>query len=211
MNNDLTKILLDSAQNKASQGASFFNETQKWVNEEIVQGLHNLSYFSAGTISISITFLGYLIGQGDKAHDVLTINLFCNFKILWVLFISWGFLFITLLIGLLARFSNAWYRNYEAAFNWLSLSEESEKHKIKYMASGGTIVSPTSSNQKDVIQEIEESKNNYSKLAEISKRKKGFYLDLTAWSRKISILCFILGMLLLLVFVILSVVFLLRF
>jgi hypothetical protein len=211
MNDDLAKILLDSAQSKASQGASFFNETQKWVNEEIIRGLHNLSYFSAGTISISITFLGYLIGQGDKAHDVLTISLFCNFKILWVLFMSWGFLFITLLIGLLSRFSNAWYRNYEAAFNWLSSSEESEKYKIEYMANGGIVVSPTSSNQQDVIKEIEESKNNYSNLAKISEQKKAFYLNLTAWSRKISILCFILGMLLLLVFVIVSVIFFLRF
>jgi hypothetical protein len=76
---------------------------------EITETLSKLSYISAGAISLSITFLGYILSIGKSASAILNTNLFCGLPIIYLLFASWVLLLFSLFLGIIARLPNAWY------------------------------------------------------------------------------------------------------
>ena len=85
-----------------------FEQTEKLWNE-ITETLGKLSYISAGTISLSITFLGYILSIGSSARAILNFPLVCGMPIIYLLFLSWIFLFISLFLGIIVRMPTAWY------------------------------------------------------------------------------------------------------
>lgn len=85
-----------------------FEQTEKLWNE-ITETLSKLSYIAAGTISLSITFLGYVLSIGQSARYVLSSSLICDWPIIYLLFLSWILLFLSLFLGIMAKLPNAWY------------------------------------------------------------------------------------------------------
>ena len=85
-----------------------FEQTEKLWNE-IVETMNKLSYISAGTISLSITFLGYVLSIGLSARVVLNSPIIYKIPIVDVLFLSWILLFLCVFLGIIIRIPNAWY------------------------------------------------------------------------------------------------------
>ncbi len=71
--------------------------------------MSKLSYISAGTISLSITFLGYVLSIGSSARSILNFPLIFNIPTIHILFLSWIFLFISVFLGIIIRIPNAWH------------------------------------------------------------------------------------------------------
>ena len=77
--------------------------------DSITETLNKLSYISAGTISLSITFLGYMLSIGSSARQILHTPFVWGAPILYLLFLSWILLFLSLFLGIIVRLPNAWY------------------------------------------------------------------------------------------------------
>jgi len=85
-----------------------FEQTTKLWNE-ITETLSKLSYIAAGTISLSITFLGYVLNIGASARSILNLPLIYKIPTIDILFLSWILLFLSLFLGIIIRLPNAWY------------------------------------------------------------------------------------------------------
>lgn len=193
---------IELASKEVGDAATIFNATQNKVNEDTVQGLHQLSYVAAGTISLSITFLGYLLGQGEVAKSALHSPFLGSVQILWILFSSWVLLFAVILGGQMYRFINAWYLYAEAGALWTERSMSSKGKILGYIIAGFPMTFRETNDKNEGVAHLEESKVNYSNLNSTFKKNKEFWFFLVRWSRKVTVWAFILGMLALLVFVI---------
>lgn len=196
------KTDVDFASKEAGEAVATFNATQNKVNEDIVQGLHQLSYLAAGTISLSITFLGYILGQGEVARLALHHLVFVHIQVIWILFTSWIFLFLVILGGQMYRFINAWYLYAEAGALWTEKSASVKGKILDYVIAGMPIVFREAGDRVEGRTQLEVSKENYLNLNNTFKKSKEFWFLLVEWSRKIVVWMFILGMLALLVFVV---------
>lgn len=196
------KTDMELANKEASDAISLFNTTQNKVNEDIAQGLHQLSYVAAGTVSLSITFLGYLLGQGEVAKLALHYSILGYIQVLWVLFGSWVLLFLVILGGQMYRFINAWYLYAEAGALWTERSASSKEKILNYATAGLPIIFRETCDREEGVTSLGTSKTNYLSLNDTFKRNKEFWFLLVEWSRKLVVWAFIIGMLSLLVFVV---------
>lgn len=69
----------------------------------IIKTLNNLSYISAGAISLSITFLGYILSINPPVRYILYMPIY-KIPTIYVLFLSWFFLFIAMFLGIIIQF-----------------------------------------------------------------------------------------------------------
>jgi len=69
----------------------------------ITKTLNNLSYIAAGAISLSITFLGYILSINPSVRYVLRTPIY-HIPTIYLLFLSWIILFLTIFFGIVAQF-----------------------------------------------------------------------------------------------------------
>ena len=81
---------------------NFEQSNQLWSGK--VKALNNLAYFSSGAITLSITFIGYFINAGPITKAILLNKIFYSIPLLYVLFISWTLLFVSILLGTTIQF-----------------------------------------------------------------------------------------------------------
>jgi hypothetical protein len=85
-----------------------FEQAEKlW--SEIVETMNKLSYIAAGTISLSITFLGYILSIGSSARSILNSPIAYKIPTVDILFVSWILLFLSVFLGIIIRIPNAWH------------------------------------------------------------------------------------------------------
>ena len=77
--------------------------------DETTETLNKLSYIAAGTISLSMTFLGYVLGIGAPARNILQSAGIFGLSLVYLLFLSWVLLFLSIFFGIVIRLSNARY------------------------------------------------------------------------------------------------------
>ncbi|MCX6716273.1 MAG: hypothetical protein NT077_04680 [Candidatus Taylorbacteria bacterium] len=115
--------------------------------DEITETLNKLSYIAAGTISLSMTFLGYVLNIGSSARYVLRTIVF-GIPIVDVLYLSWFFLLVSVFFGIVVRLWNAkylwnshfhlWFKDLsnnasgESKVNLESVVSDAEKGRDKY-------------------------------------------------------------------------------
>lgn len=154
---------------------NFEQTTNLW--NEITKTLTKLSYISAGTISLSISFLGYILSIGSSARFILSLPFIFNIPTIYLLFLSWVFLFISLFFGIIIRIPNAWYLFNSHIQLWFTdLAEKTTKN----------------------------DKKNYEFVANSGKNSKEKYWKASLCIRYITILFFALGIMTLLIFSIIT-------
>jgi hypothetical protein len=79
---------------------NFKQQDQLWNG--IVKGLNNLSYVAAGAISLSITFLGYVLGITPSVRYILRTPVH-GISTISILFSSWVLLFLTIFFGIIVQ------------------------------------------------------------------------------------------------------------
>lgn len=197
----LAKACIESAQENGRQAAIYFNNAQEKTFENIAKGLQQLSLVAAGTISLSITFLGYLIGNVHSA-TVLTSTILGGLPILWVLFASWGLLLVSVVLGLLYRIIHAWNWYALAGHAWAERGTEVWNAALAYDDVGGVTLGAEDSGAPMSRNKMEETKRAWIKTTGVFKSAKDRTDFFAKWSRRITIYAFILGLACLLVFVI---------
>lgn len=69
----------------------------------IIKTLNNLSYIAAGAISLSLTFLGYILSINPPVRYILREPIH-GIPTLYILFLSWILLFLTIFFGIIVQF-----------------------------------------------------------------------------------------------------------
>lgn len=192
---------------KTVQGAGeYFNKTQERMFENIAKGLQQLSIVAAGTISLSITFLGYLINaQQSIGRDMLSLNLWGAVPILWVLFVSWLFLFITIVLGLVYPFVNAWYWISYTGHEWAKGGIAHWSTRLTYVTAGYDFEFSDAPNRFDGIAQMQENKTTWESVVSKYKSSCEFYAFLTRYCRRTAIASFVIGLIILFIFIVAAV------
>ena len=108
-----------------------FEQAEKLRNE-ITETFSRLSYIAAGTISLSITFLGFVMSIGQLARSVLNFPIIFEMPIIYILFCSWMFLAISLFGAIYIRIPMAWFLYKNHLGIWLtSITEKYEIGKYQ--------------------------------------------------------------------------------
>lgn len=154
-----------------------FQQTEKLWNE-IVETMNKLSYIAAGTISLSITFLGYILNNNSSIKSILTLPVVYNISTINILFLSWIILFFCVFLGIVVRIPNAWYL-FDAHVNlWFEdLAERTMSNNSK----------------------------NYKFVADYAKNRRDKYKKISSFIIWPTIIFFALGILMLIIFTIIVV------
>jgi ABC-type multidrug transport system fused ATPase/permease subunit len=189
----------ESAQDEANSAWKKFDIAQINHKKEVINIFEKMSLYSAGIISLSITFVGYILSENKSVFLVD----FINIPIYIFLYISWGVLTVNLIIGLIIRWADSLYLffNYQHFFH--KKRKESEEKKLELLNNYSNMIFSADSGRNE---EIKICKTNIETLNEHlikkTKNKEEFYLKSVKWLQRISITMFIAGIIFLLAFVI---------
>ena len=151
-----------------------FEQTEKlW--SEITETLGKLSYISAGTISLSITFLGYILSIGSSARAILNFPFLCGIPVIYILFVSWILLLISVFLGIIVRMPTAWYLFNSHINLWFTKLAQNTKQG---------------------------DEKNYKYVADSAEKGRNKYRGISSFVRWLTIISFTLGILFLIIFVI---------
>jgi len=140
----------------------------------ITKALNNLSYIAAGAISLSISFLGYILSINPSVRYILRLPI-SNIPTIYVLFLSWFLLLLTIFFGIIAQFIIERYLfNSQTAL----LFEDSKKY-VK-----------------------DEDKKNVDSVVDPAKASAEKYRVVSRWIQGITVTSFALGILTLAIFAI---------
>jgi hypothetical protein len=154
---------------------NFKQHDQLWNG--VIKILSNLSYIATGAISLSLTFLGYVLNITPSVRYILRAPIFYNIQTIYVLYLSWFLLFVTIVCGAIAQLKIGRY-----LFNsQTALMYEEFKPSVR-----------------------EEDKNNVDFVIGSAKSSADKYRTLSNCVQKLAIGCFVLGIFLLIFFVMIA-------
>lgn len=178
-------------------GISYSDSLDK-LTEATSTFFEKIAFYSAGIISLSITFLGYIL---SKSGMVLFDKSFGVPLFYWI-FIAWGFLFITLFLSLYIRVFSAKHLSRQMHEKWVRLHVEDKKQILHTIEVGERTVNGLSEEELPAwIQKGHQSVAGYESIAIKSKRKIKFYNFISDYIRKTGILFFLLGCIITMLFV----------
>ena len=157
-----------------------------------------IAFYSAGIISLSITFLGYVLSKSgivlfDKALGI---------PLYYWIFTAWGFLFIALILSLYIRVFSAQYLSRQMHEKWIHFNIEDSKKTLHTIEIGEGFVNELSKEELPKwIEEGYKSVSGYEGIATKSKRMVKIYTLFNSLIRKIGIVFFLFGFVLALFFV----------
>lgn len=195
----LQKELEESQDNRVIEWKKF-QEAEKEYRDSTVSFFDKISFYSAGIISLSITFLGYLLSQ----EKLILLSCFFKIPIYYFLYISWPLLMLALIAGLLVRRNDAFHNFFSCQCHYYKSEEEFHNKKTEFLEVYPHIISKNN----DIEKDIEICKNNSKRLKEdiICKLEKNEnkYFKYYTLVQKISVITFVLGIFFLLLFTIFS-------
>lgn len=141
INQQVAKSRLDTADSVASQAGADFNKTQEDTKEQGVQVAEKIAFYSGGIISLTITFLGYILSN-QNSRQILTPRLM-GMPLYYYLYISLIIFIATILFGLFARRFDAFYTFYAAYVHFIKKSKTREEKVLEMIYSGYPLVGDT--------------------------------------------------------------------
>lgn len=193
-----TKQELENAQNELENSRKIFNETSISYRNNILQVFEKIAFYSVGSISLSITYVGYVLSQktGVLSEIVFYMSLYVY------LFISWGFLVVSLLTTLFVRWTDITYVFWARQKEYYQAKKKEHEKMIPFLETYPTLVFPSGKNketEKAIYQTNIATLDTVLIPTTVGYEKRSFLLDRII--RYIAIGSFVLGILVLLFFV----------
>ena len=120
---------LEQAQTELSENGGVFMKVQLEVKDKLISVAEKMSLYSAGIISLSFTFIGYLISQKSIKFSIT----FLYIPAYYYLYLSWALLAINLLIGLTIRKFEALYDFYGSQRKYHESEKIFKRKKLKFL------------------------------------------------------------------------------
>lgn len=190
---------VQSAQKATNKAAGYFEESQLTYKKEMITVFEKMSLFSAGIISLSITFVGALIPDNSTllAENILGVPVHV------LLYISWASLTLNLIFGLAVRWADSMYLFFNAQGYWHKRRKKHEELNLQLNESYPNLVfSEDTSRENEIVIAKRNIETLSSTLIPRTKKKETFYFKVTKNIQKSATLTFALGILFLLIFVI---------
>ena len=199
INQLIAKKRHDAAAEALGKSAESFNKAQVDLIETGLYVVEKMVLYSAGSISLSITFLGYLLGH----YELLLAEKFLSVPIYYILYLSWALSAITIVTGILAKSFDAYYRYYVAVSDYFTANKQQEE-KVRDLANVGVpIFLEKGGTIDDFLQETTGRVDRYSKKIAKYKKQEAFWFKLKMWILNSAIISFVFEILLLVLFAIL--------
>lgn len=190
---------VQTAQKATNKAVERFETSQISYKKEVTTVFEKMSIFSAGIISLSITFLTTLIPENK---DLLTENTL-KIPTYIFLYVSWILLTLNLIVGLAIRWFDSLYNFFSAQLNWQKKRKELEKTNLQFNQRYPNIVFSQNSNRENEVAIGEKNiKTLTNFLIPETQKKETFYFKTGRIFQKIAVIFFVLGLLSLLFFII---------
>lgn len=216
MNNssyDQDQINSELAKGNFREAAAFINEIPESTNKihsehkkDLIAFHDKIAFYSAGVISLSITFVGSIISVDKKILGsyiyipISILNMLLEVPIRYFFFGAWGALTISLLMSIFIRLNISLHTLYSKGRDWVKDLKEHQQ----------TIIKLSKTNPNHDIDDLKRLENTIEGqesdiLLEKLHNKKIIYEDSTQLLQISSIFAFIFGITLLLITVIISI------
>lgn len=140
------KQAIEDAQDKMRKVVKEFSSMQYKYRKNINSIYEKMAFYSAGIISLSITFIGFLVSR--EQH--LTQHFLC-IPIYVYIYSSWIILAITIILSLLIKWIDSKYLFYNSQLNYHKSRKELEEKRIDFFKNYPNILFEKNSNQEKEI------------------------------------------------------------
>lgn len=206
------KIAYDIANKELDKASKMFEERQIETINNSVKFSEKLSLSSVGIISLSMTFVGYLINENKQIFSLSFICCDYHFPIYVFMYFGWVCLMIVSILGLFIRHFSNNYLYFNSLRYYLESGKKATEKKIPYLETYSNIYDLDGNDREEMINNEKEVLKNREKLLSLPKMKKeDFFLKLQNSSIKIIIISFVIGIISILSFIILSINSLIKF
>lgn len=188
--------------NTLDESAKAYSQTSDELMSAYASFFEKIALYSGGIISISITFIGYLL---SKDATVL-LQEFLGFHLYWLIFLAWALLFLSLMLGIYIRLFSATHMSKQMHSEWVKFFEKDRKEALQKIKSGEMSVNGISEEElPSWLLGAEDTVNQYSEAVKKSEKSVRIYDFISLYIRKVAVTLFILGCLAILLFVALSI------
>src|SRR3989338_10236421 len=131
-----TKQELESAQNEVETSRKIFEDTNTSYRSNILQVFEKIAFYAVGSISLSITYVGYVLSQQTEILKEIVFYL----PLYVYLFISWAFLVLSLLTTLFVRWTDITYVFWGKQKVYYQAKNKAAEKMIPFIESYPTII-----------------------------------------------------------------------
>ena len=131
-----TKQELESVQNEVEIARKIFEDTNTSYRDNSFQVFEKIAFYAVGSISLSITYVGYVLSQQT---EVLKVSVF-YLPLYDYLFISWAFLVLSLFTTLFVRWTDITHTFWASQKEYYKAKKKKEEKKISFFQSYPNIV-----------------------------------------------------------------------
>ena len=182
-----------------NKSAEAFNQAQVDTIEAQLYVVEKMAFYSAGAISLSITFLGYLL----QKYNIFLLEKVLFVPIYHILYLSWICSAITIITGISAKRVDSLYRYYVAVADYFGSNKTQQEKVLDLIDTDYPIILDEEQTMDSFKQTTTEKIGKYSKRVEGYKSKENLYFKTKIWIQNISMISFVLSILLLTLFAIL--------
>lgn len=198
---ELQKLVQDisSSQKEAKEAGKKFYDSQINYKRELLTIFEKMSLFSAGIISLSITFVSGLV----PTYKNLMLTQLFTLPIYIYLYISWTSLTLNLIIGLFLRWADALYLFFNQQKEYHKKNKKFQEVKLSFDNNYPNIIFSEDTNKDQEIQTgIKNIETLKDTLIPAVEKKENLYYLISKGLQSGSVITFILGISLLLLFII---------
>lgn len=140
----VNKAKVENAQKEVQSAGQEFTEQQRGFKKSIA-GIHEqIALYSSGIISLSITFLGYLLSSDKGVTAIQTARIIV--PVYWILYVSWLLLTLSIVLMLLIKWFDALYLFFNSQHNYHQKRKELQEALIPYYQTYPNIIFEAGSN-----------------------------------------------------------------
>lgn len=151
MSEEYLRSQLEDSRQGMVGAAKMFTAVQEGVGASFLDVLEKLALYSAGIVSLSVTFIGYLV---SNKLTILSSALW-GVPLRYVLFLSWFLLVVSMLAGLFARWFHAGYRHANAGEEYMGKRRLFFATQDEYIKSGFEVRTDPGLSAEDYVKQNE--------------------------------------------------------
>ena len=196
--------ILEQRYNKSvdslQRAGDIFDKIQDDVREQLIKFLEKLILYSAGIISLTLTFItGFL---GDKKDILLTT--FWGIPLYYYLFSSWILFGLNIITGLTSIYFDNLYLYSYGIWNFAKKNKDEQESMLDLLKSGRPFVFANNLNHTSAVEDVNKRIEKLDKKVSKFKISETKYYKLKLMLKRSAITFFASGLVVLIIFILIS-------
>ena len=178
------------------KSAKNFEKVQVYTIDAGIVTVEKMAFYSAGAISLSITFLGYIIANYKSS----ILQSFLFLPAYYFLYASWFLFVLTIVTGIMVRRLDAFYRYYAASKDYFLKRKNEKEQMIKLVDTDYPLILDEGATKESYKEQVTGIIDIAINRIDKDKKNEIFYFKLKLWIQNIATISFILSIFLLILF-----------